>query len=712
MKRSLPVLFCLLTSVAALASKPVYLPVSLASAKGHLGTDLRILEDPTAKLTLLEAVSATGYTTPDQSVPNLQISPSAFWVRLRLFNDTDENSVFLDLAHPEIEDIDAYLLVSGKVIPLGRTGQKWSVATRPMPQPDYVYPVPLKSGQRGTLLLRLKSDKQLQVPIKVHAPSKFSESRSSKNLIMGCYVGVLLVMALYNLFVFFSIRDRSYLIYVFYILAVCLTQLTFFGIGQYYLWPEATWFAIKASIIFTFITAVTAAEFMKTFIDTKSHVPKLHRGVRYFYALFAVVVGLYLFVQPLLGYALAQLSAGLFATYMFITILKVWRKGSRQAGYFLAAWSLFLIGTFVFVLKDMGILPYNDITIYTMPLGSAMEVLLLSFGLADRINVLRKEKERSQAEALSASRENERIIREQNVILEEKVTERTHALQESNEHLKLTQTQLVNAEKMASLGQLTAGIAHEINNPINFITSNIQPLRRNIAEIVDIMQGYRSMEAGKAGEQLKELKEREAKLGIQESIEELDDIIGSIAEGSSRTAEIVRGLRNFSRLDEDDLKDADLNEGIRSTLAVLSPQYKDKVQVDLVFGTVPQVECFPGKVNQVFMNVLTNAVQATFARQDNEPRTIRVTTSQVNDHVLVSIKDNGVGMTDDVKARMYDPFFTTKAVGEGTGLGLAIVYGIIQDHHGHIEAESTPGAGTEFRILLPIRHPRLNERRA
>lgn len=689
-----------------------HLPVSTAHKLGHLGEHLTILEDPSGNMDLRSAASSEGFIKPDKAVPNLQISPSAFWIKLPLFNDTDENSVYLDLAHPEVEEIDAYLIANGKVEHIGRTGQSQPVSERPIADPDYVFPMPLRIGQRGMVYMRVKSNKQLQVPITVHSPSRFSQSRVGKNLIFGCYVGILAVMALYNFFVFISIRDRSYLIYVIYILSVCLTQLTFTGLGQFYLWPDSTWFATKASIIFTFITAVSAGEFMKTFIDTRTHAPRAHKGIKYFYSLFALVMVLYLFVQPLVGYALAQLSAGLFATYMFITIYKVWRKGSRQAGYFLIAWSVFLIGTLVFVLKDMGLMPYNDITLYTMPVGSAIEGVLLSFGLADRINVLRREKERSQANELRTSQENERIIREQNSILEDRVQERTQALLRSNEDLKLTQTKLVNAEKMASLGQLTAGIAHEINNPINFITSNIAPLRRNIKEIVEVMEAYRSADPSNATDRLLAIKAQEEQLGIQDSIDELDDIIGSIAEGSSRTAEIVRGLRNFSRLDEDDLKDSDLNEGMRSTLAVLGPGHWDKVTLKMELGDIPTIECYPGKVNQVFMNILTNAVQATMARTDGRPRDVLIRTSVVEDHVQVSVKDNGIGMTKEVMERIYDPFFTTKDVGEGTGLGLSIVFGIIEDHHGTISVESEPGVGSEFRILLPIRQQRATEKRA
>jgi len=522
----------------------------------------------------------------------------------------------------------------------------------------------------------------------------------------------MLVLALYNLFVFISIRDKSYLIYVIYILVNGVGQLTLTGTAQNHFWPEIPWLAKNASVLFVLSSIGTGIVFTRHFISTRTHAPRLDRIAPVFYTLILINAGVYLFVDSQVGYKMAQGISGCSSLYLMSSAVMCYRSGSRPAGFFLLAWGFFLVGVLLFVMKDSGALPYTSLTVNSMPLGSAIEGILLSFGLADRINVLRREKERSQAEALASSLENQRIIREQNVILEEKVTERTHALQESNQHLKRTQTQLVNAEKMASLGQLTAGIAHEINNPINFITSNIQPLRRNIMEIVEVMQEYRALKPENAAEQLLTLKAREKKLGIAESIEELDDIIGSISDGSNRTAEIVRGLRNFSRLDEDDLKESDINEGLSNTLTLLSPAYRDKVQIDLELGELPLVECYPGKVNQVLMNILTNAIQATLARTDGLQPHVTITSSVVDDHVKISIKDNGIGMTEDVKARMFDPFFTTKPVGEGTGLGLAIVYGIVQDHHGQITAESQVGVGSELKLLLPIVHPRQLQRRA
>jgi len=374
-------------------------------------------------------------------------------------------------------------------------------------------------------------------------------------------------------------------------------------------------------------------------------------------------------------------------------------KRHRPAKYFLAAWAVFVTGIIVFVAKDWGLLPYNDLTKYMMTIGSSIEVVLLSFGLADRINELRREKDRSQADALRTAREKEQFIREQNTVLEQRVMERTHALQESNDHLKLTQGQLVSAEKMASLGQLTAGIAHEINNPINFISSSIPPLKRDLNDLREVLDAYR--QAGKELPSMAAAHALEERIGLEDTIREVEDILGAMEHGTTRTSEIVRGLRTFSRLDEDDLKEADINECLRSTVVVLGPQFRNGIQVEYDLREMPPVECFPGKLNQLFMNLLNNAAHAVKMRHGNTGGIVRVATRLEDGEVEVIIADNGIGMEESVKARLFEPFFTTKDVGEGTGLGLSIAQGIIEKHHGRIRVESQPGIGTTFIISFP-----------
>lgn len=666
-----------------------------------IGQHIELLEDSAGRMTVNDVVVSKAFTPSSADVPNLGLTSSAFWVRYALSNQTGSDEVLVEVSNPETESIEVYAFDGSRLLCSYKSGQMSAVNDRPLSDPNYLFPIKLVSGKECTIYMRFHSTKQLQVPIRLSSREQILEARSSQTKLIGGYIGVMLVMAIYNLFIFFSARDKSYLIYVLYIALVSLTQLTFLGIGQHSFWPGAEWFAGKASIIFTIATAVAASEFMRSFIRTQEVAPKLDRFIPWFYGLFVVCLALYLGGQPMMGYGLAQLSAGLFAPFMFAMALVVWRRRSRQAGYFLIAWSVFLAGTMVFVLKDAGVLPYNALTIYTMPLGSAIEGVLLSFGLADRINVLRREKERSQAEALAALQENERIIRDQNAILEQKVTERTHELVEANEEIKRTQVQLVNAEKMAGLGQLTAGIAHEINNPINFIISNIPPLRRNLKDMVEVVGDFRATNG--VGADMKSIHEKCDQLGLDESIAELDGMIASIDEGARRTAEIVQGLRNFSRLDEDAVKKADINEGIRSTIGLLSPQVKGHAVFNTALADLPMADCHPGKLNQAVMNLLTNAAQAIRAKHgDGGEGVVSIRSWHEDGMITIAVQDNGCGMDETTKARIFEPFFTTKGVGEGTGLGLSITYSIVQKHNGRIAVESVPGSGSEFRITIPV----------
>jgi len=711
MLRTFSILLLSLTSLMGIASSEV---IDLRGSFGTvgIGNALWVLEDPTGARSAAEALEAEGYVRQTKDVPNLGISPSVFWVRFSIRHNDPEVGLHVEYQNPDIDEIDLYRITNGVPELLASSGLSRPRSESMEDPRGLAFQLGTGHSTEQHYLMRVRSLKQLLLPLVLRTSKHQQVYTSARNIAAGLYFGVMLVMALYNLFIFFSTKDRSYFTYVVYIVLVGITQVNFLGYAKAYWWPADTWWAVHASLLLTLLTAVAASEFMRGFINSRQTLPALDRMIPWFYGFFVICTIAYSTGHELIGYALAQAGVGLFATFLMICMILVWRKGSRQAGFFVVAWSAFLVGTVVFVLKDIGLLPYNEWTLYTMPIGSAVEGVLLSFALADRINILRKEKEDSQAESLRALQENERLVREQNALLEQKVKQRTHALQESNDTLKRTQARLVSAEKMASLGQLTAGIAHEINNPINFITSNIGPLRRNITEIVEVMQDYRSLPAEQLEASLTRIKQKEARLGLQDSIDELGDIINSIAEGSTRTAEIVRGLRNFSRLDEDDLKDADINEGITSTLAVLSPQYRDRVEFKLDLGTLPKVECYPGKVNQVLMNILTNAAQATLARMDGRTRMVTASSAVLGEQVEIVITDTGIGMNADVQERIFDPFFTTKPVGEGTGLGLSIVYGIIEDHHGQISVESAPGVGSSFRILLPLRQQRREQQRA
>lgn len=671
-----------------------------------IGFSALIYEDSTAVKTA-EQVAAGGMFAPCATdVPNLPVSKSAHWLRFSIRNNSDEPQLLLSVPYAEIDEIDLYLVGAGMIKHLARTGRSREFVDRKGHDHEFMFDLPVAPGQEAGFLLRVRGFKPIHVPLMVSDQRGGAQARAERNLFFGAYAGIMLVMALYNLFVFFSTRDKSYFFYVLYILVISAAQLAFLGLGPTEVFGGSAWLGSRYSILFALLAVVLGMEFARRFIGTKAIVPKLHKFVPVFYVLVGLNMALYLFGDPWVGYQVAQAITGWTAIYLLVLTITAWRKGSRAAGFFLLAWAAFLVGVVVFILKDAGGLPFTQMTQYAMPFGSAVEGVLLSFALADRINILRKEKERSQAEALASAEENARITRDQNVILEQKVTERTEQLQQSLDQLKQAQSQLVEAEKMSSLGQLTAGIAHEINNPINYIRSNIPPLKRDMADLLEVLGAYRAHGAPQ------EVAVLERQLGLDETIKEVGDILHSMEEGANRTAEIVRGLRSFSRLDEGDLKSVDVNDGIRSTLNILGPQLKDRVQVELQLNALDVVECFPGKLNQVLMNMLNNATQAVIARHGAHGGLIKVISEQAEGHTVISILDNGVGMGPEVRARVFEPFFTTKAVGEGTGLGLSIAHSIIEKHNGRIEVDSVENEGSMFRIILPNTQPMAVAKRA
>ena len=294
--------------------------------------------------------------------------------------------------------------------------------------------------------------------------------------------------------------------------------------------------------------------------------------------------------------------------------------------------------------------------------------------------------------------------------LKNEISDRTQAqaeLQATLDELKNTQAQLIQTEKMSSLGQMVAGVAHEINNPVSFVYGNINHVNDYVTDILELIELYQQ-ELSSPGEDIEE-KLEDMELDFVK--EDLPKILASMKMGATRIREIVLSLRNFSRLDEADMKEVDIHEGIESTLLILQNRLKSKpnrtgIEIIKNYNNLPKIECYPGQLNQTFMNILSNAIDVleegrdTFGMQNPQ---ISINTELIdNKKIAVRIADNGMGMSEEVKNKLFDPFFTTKPVGKGTGLGLSITYQIIVDkHQGKLYCVSEPGKGTEFIIEIP-----------
>ena len=276
------------------------------------------------------------------------------------------------------------------------------------------------------------------------------------------------------------------------------------------------------------------------------------------------------------------------------------------------------------------------------------------------------------------------------------IDEKRRELQKAYEELQKTQSQMLQREKMASVGQLAAGVAHEINNPMGFITGNIGALKKYMKKFVEFIEIQAEMLASLGAED--RVKEAREKLKLDFLIKDINDLLQESTEGARRVTEIVRNLKSFSRLDEAVVALADINECIETTLKIIRNELKYTTTIHKEYGELPLTLCNAQELNQVFMNILMNAAQAIEKQGD-----ITIRTRHESDVIRVSISDNGSGIEPDKLGRIFEPFFTTKVVGKGTGLGLSICYDIVKKHGGEITVESEVGKGTTFTVGLPVK---------
>lgn len=677
-----------------------------------ISSNLEQLVDSGKTSTLAEVLSSTRFEKKNGAIPVFPNNITSAWFRFSVSNGSGSGTLFLNIAYPNLSRVSLYRLDSGATtaVLIGTEGTEVPHTPRVSGSPNLVYDLKLPPGTAQQYLLHVNSEHPIIVPGEIYTYDAIHQSINLQTIISGLYLGVLAVMFLYNLFLFYGTRDNNYLYYVVYIFFLALAQTTVAGYEYRYIWPSFPGFNKYAVVLTSCISALSGLLFSMHFLRTKFYAKKMHRWLQFLALVYVVGLICCLFSQLSISYNILNYNGLVSVLSVLTTCVVIAKKGFRPAYFYLIAWLLLLIAFIILILRNLSVLPYNNFTTYVIYFGSAIEVALLSIALADKITILRKEKEASQAEALHAAQENAKLVKDQNVMLERKVAERTEELQSSNtnlstalQDLKDTQIQLVEAEKMASLGQLTAGIAHEINNPINFVKSNIKPLQMDINDLIEVIDAYDTLHTADGADipaKLNQIDKLKKQIDISYVRTEIESLVKGIREGAERTAEIVMGLRNFSRLDESEVKTVNIHEGLDSTLVLLKNSLPENVVIKRDFRAFGEIECFPGKLNQVFMNILSNGIQAIKEKEEQGEESITITTEDLGDKIQIHIKDTGVGMTDEVRQKIFDPFFTTKDVGEGTGLGLSIVYKIIQKHEGKIDVISTRGKGAEFVISL------------
>jgi len=693
-----------------------YIEFSNENSANYIGRYIEVFEDPSKEVTIHQILNDTHPFKGDfPDVPNLGMSNSTFWFKFKLVNNTNEDKLVVNIENPLLKYATLYIVHTGRLdsISIDSISENKHKAYA---HQFFTFKVNIEKGDSVTCYLKTESNTQLIVPISINYRSDVINQLLAFDLRTGIFVGLMLAMLLYNLFLYISARDKQYLYYVNYIWWVAVAQAAVSGFFHKYFGNEF----ILLDYIVPFagaMSGIASVLFVKSFLSVKSYNKRFdsYLNIIIIADLFALLL---LFVDLTLAYKLVNTTAGIGSVVVLYIGFYVRKKGNKVANLFLLAWGIFLSSVIIFVLKDLGVIKYSQFTTYIVQLGASIEAMLLSFALGNKINTYRKEKEESQLREFNALRENERLIKEQNEILAIKIEERTYELQQANyslettlHELKAAQSQLVESEKMASLGQLTAGVAHEINNPINFVTSNVKPLKRDLEmvwEAFDFIEKVALQDGLDNTQKEVEINKYKEELDIEYLKSEMDFLLKGMHDGASRTAEIVKSLRIFSRVDEDVVMRADVNLGIESTLVIIGSLIGGNIRLEKNLGAIPQIECYPGKLNQVFLNILTNAIYAIDKKYVNKPGGLLHIDSSYNENenmLIIVIGDNGIGIPQEIINKIFDPFFTTKDVGEGTGLGMSIVYNTIAKHNGEITVDSVEGEGTTFIIKLPVSQP-------
>ena len=668
------------------------------------------LEDPYGTYKINDIISNTGFHPIGTPLPVLKYSKSTTWLKFILKNKTTRAFVPITIGPSVIDNFDMYFADPGKsnhIINLS-SGIPYR-DSKLIKQNNTLINCVIFPDSVRTVYLRIKSNAAGVIPIAISSANVFFKNADFENILVGGFIGVILIMALYNSMLFIIVGDLSYLYYVSYIIFLGLSQVLLRGYGISFFVSKKEilngYYIPFARILFGYSVIAFASEFLQLKQNLRSYFKYYCLlYVLYTIALISIITG-----NALIAYNLITISATTTAVTLLAIGALLYFKGFKPAKYFMLGWGIFLVSILISVAHNRGFIIHNDFTSNIILYSSVLELILFSIALADKINFYRGESSETQQISLTIAKENERLITEQNILLESEVNARTQQLIQTNqslsstiENLKSAQIKLIETEKMASLGQLTAGVAHEINNPINFVSSNVKPLRLDFLEIFSLLDKYKDAgERPDRKELLDMAQQYKQSIDVDFLKEEILTLLDGIEEGANRTTEIVQSLRTFSRTDELILKPIDVNKAVLNTLILLRSSIPYNIEIKPVLNKMQLLNCYPGKINQVLMNLINNGIQAIKAKEHQNNESILIVTTDHPENITIEISDTGIGMSDEVKQRIFEPFFTTKIVGEGTGLGLSIVFGIIEDHHGTIDVQSEQGKGTTFIINLP-----------
>jgi signal transduction histidine kinase len=768
--------------VSAQSVAPVTIEITDSFSQRKIGLDLALLEDPTANLSIEQVQSpaiAAQFTHSNKDTPSFGYTRSAYWARFSINDQRSAqlaatNPLFLTLAYAQTDLAALWCTDATDTMVLQqRAGDHVPRAEWPNSYREPTFELP--SAARSCWL-RVQSGASMQFPLTLYSEDAFVNMRLSDNALQALYFGALLVMLIYNGLIAISTRSLAYSSYAAFLLSYGLFQCAFGGLGYALLWTDAIGFADAITPFLVSCLFITALLFTAVILDLHHTAPRWYKYLL-FVASWLCVTLLTPWVTPYsTSIKLALASTPFWAVCLLGCSIYLSIKGMRVAKIYLAAWSIFIAGTVVIMAGRFGWLPINAFTANATQIGSAIEFIMLSFALADRIKT-------TQAALLNAQKKITETLRASEQELDQKVKERTLELQTAYQtadkerklaiqarqdatkaliELKSTQNQLIQAEKMASLGLLVSNVAHEINTPIGAVKSSgaliadtldttladmpklfamLEPVPRGL--FIQLITQNKSevsppLSVREERNQTKVLTAHLESIGMEEphrkakllmKMRAHDQVSAYlpilnhpecdfILDTASNIADIVNGTRNINTavervgriiyalkaLSGDDILSAPMVAPLALDMDKAIAAFQNQMQkVQLVKNyqsDVAPIYADHDALEQLCIHLVMNALQAM---QYDGTLTIDLRAS--DEHAVLTVSDTGTGIADDIKDRIFDPFFTTRTSGEGSGMGLAIVKRIVEQHQGRIDIQTAPHAGTTFTVSLPYKMP-------
>ncbi|OED37319.1 hypothetical protein AB832_05145 [Flavobacteriaceae bacterium (ex Bugula neritina AB1)] len=627
----------------------------------NIGKQTGYLEDASLELSIEEIVNNNleiKFKAYSQETINFSSTASAYWLKFKI-TKAIAGDFYLNVGSAYIDSISLYEFdTENKLISSRHTGDDLPFHTREIEVGNYLFALDFEKDVTRTFYVRVKSDQPLFFLLKVGTLPNFVAYEHDLDFVQGIYFGFMLLIFLYNLFLYFSTRERIYLYYIAYVFSITWFMASVFGYFFEYFWPNTP--SLNGLVVVSSgLTMITATLFTQKFLDTKKSDIRMHKGSIVFLILGFLVCALVILGFKIEGLKLAQAGLLIMAIYFLILGIRFKLKGYRPAKYYLLAWGALIIGICFAILESLN-LTFVMTYLNAMQIGSALEVLLLSFALGDRINMYKKQKEDAQLEALIAAKENQRLIQEQNIILEKKVEERTTVIAIRNKEL----VQL-NKEK----DMLVSIVAHDLRTPLHQVKALIWLLDMPNMELTEDQETYLTE--------------------IGNSVDRLTDMIGRILDTQALETKEIKLVNET----------INLVELVEYVVQSFDHTAKEK-DIEVTIENEEEyhfIELDKNYMIQVLENLLSNAIK--FSRKGSK---VVLLIKSLDGKTYVIVKDNGPGISKEDQKKLFGRFQRLSAqptAGEPSiGLGLSIVKKYIEAMNGEIHCESQLGIGTKFII--------------